>query len=118
MESRVSYAAVGAFVLILSTALIGLGLWLGSDVSVQNQSRYSVYFTESVSGLYTNAPVKYHGVIVGRVEQMALARQDPQRVHVILAINEGTPIKIDTKAKLDPQGVTGVVYIELTRSEE
>jgi phospholipid/cholesterol/gamma-HCH transport system substrate-binding protein len=89
-------------------------LWLGRDITVQSQTRYSVYFTESVSGLYLNAPVKYHGVVVGRVDQMALAEGDPQRVHVVLAVNEGTPIKTDTRAKLDPQGVTGVVYIELT----
>lgn len=114
MESRVSYAAVGAFVLILSIALIGMGLWLGSDITMHNQTRYSVFFTESVSGLHLNAPVKYHGVVVGRVDGITLAANDPQRVHIILAVNEGTPIKTDTRAKLDPQGVTGVVYIELT----
>ncbi|HEX5512915.1 MAG TPA: MlaD family protein, partial [Gammaproteobacteria bacterium] len=114
MESRVSYAAVGAFVLILSAALIGLGLWLGSDVTVQRYDRYSIYFTESVSGLYVNAPVKYRGVVVGRVEKMELAHQNPEQVHVVIAVQKGTPIKTDTRAKLDPQGVTGVVYIELT----
>lgn len=114
MESRVSYAAVGAFVLILSVLLIGLGLWLGSDVTVQRYDRYSIYFTESVSGLYINAPVKYHGVVVGRVEQLELAAQNPEQVHVVIAVQRGTPIKTDTRAKLDPQGVTGVVHIELT----
>lgn len=114
MESRVSYAAVGAFVLILSTVLIGLGLWLGSDVTVQRYDRYSIYFKESVSGLYLNAPVKYRGVVVGRVERLELADQNPERVHVLIAVHQGTPIKTDTRAKLDPQGVTGVVHIELT----
>lgn len=114
MESRVSYTAVGAFVLLLTTALIGLGLWLGSDVTVQRYQRYAIYFEESVSGLYINAPVKYRGVVVGNVESIGLADQNPERVRVVIAVQEGTPIKTNTRAKLDPQGVTGVVYIELT----
>lgn len=114
MESRVSYAAVGAFVLIFSAILIGLGLWLGSDVTVQRYERYSIYFKESVSGLYLNAPVKYRGVVVGRVDRLELTDQNPERVHVLIAVHQDTPIKTDTRAKLDPQGVTGVVHIELT----
>lgn len=114
MESRVSYTAVGAFVVLLTAALIGLGLWLGSDVRVQRYQRYAIYFEESVSGLYINAPVKYRGVVVGKVETMGLADQNPERVQVVIAVQEGTPIKTDTRARLDPQGVTGVIYIELT----
>jgi phospholipid/cholesterol/gamma-HCH transport system substrate-binding protein len=114
MESRVSYAAVGVFVLVLTAALIGVALWLGSDVSVQRYDRYSIYFRESVAGLYMNAPVKYQGVVVGRVERIQLAEENPELVHVVAAIQEGTPVKTDTRATLDPQGVTGVVHIELT----
>lgn len=114
MESRVSYAAVGAFVLILGTALIGMGLWLGSDITVRRYDHYSIYFEESVSGLYANAPVKYRGVVVGRVDSIELADANPERVHVVVAVQEGTPVKTDTRAKLDPQGVTGVVHVELT----
>ncbi len=114
MESRVSYAAVGAFVLVLGAALVGLGLWLGSGLTVRGYDRYSIYFTESVSGLFLNAPVKYRGVVVGRVERVEIADQNPERVHVVVEVEAGTPIKTDTRAQLDPQGVTGVVHVELT----
>lgn len=114
MESRVSYAAVGAFVLVLGAALVGLGLWLGSGLTVRGYDRYSIYFTESVSGLFLNAPVKYRGVVVGRVERVEIADQNPEQVHVVVEVEAGTPIKTDTRAQLDPQGVTGVVHVELT----
>lgn len=114
MESRVSYAVAGVFVMVLSAALVALGLWIGSGSSVKDYDRYSIYFEESVSGLNRNAPVKYRGVVVGRVEQIELAKDNPERVHLVVAIEEGTPIKTDTKAKLDPQGVTGIVHVELT----
>lgn len=114
MESRVSYAAVGLFVVLLSAALVAVGLWLGSGITAKRYDRYSIYFEESVSGLTRNAPVKYRGVVVGRVERIELAEHDPERVHLVIAVEEHTPIKTDTTAKLDPQGVTGLVHVELT----
>lgn len=113
METRISYAAVGAFVIMLGTALMGLGLWLGSDVTATEYKRYSAFFSESVAGLSPNAAVRYHGVRVGRVDQIALADQDPSQVHVVLAVAEDTPIKEDTVARLDIQGLTGLASIEL-----
>lgn len=114
MQSRVSYAAVGLFVLLLGAVFVGLGLWLGADVSTTPISRYSVYFQESVSGLNRNAPVKYRGVVVGSVETIELAPDDPEQVHLVIAVAARTPIKVDTRAKLDPQGVTGILHLELT----
>jgi len=114
MESRVSYAAVGGFVVVLSAVLVAMGLWIGSGITGKNYDRYSIYFRESVSGLNRNAPVRYHGVVVGRVEEIALAPNDPGQVHLVIAVEEKTPIKTDTMAQLDPQGVTGILNIELT----
>ncbi|KAB7627214.1 MlaD family protein [Alkalilimnicola sp. S0819] len=114
MEPRASYTAVGAFVLALGSALLAMGLWLGSDISTQSYKRYSVYFTESVSGLNRDAAVKYHGVRVGRVAVVELAPADPNRVHVLLEVEADTPIKVDTRARLDVQGLTGLAHVELS----
>lgn len=114
MQSRVSYAAVGLFVIVLGAALVLLGLWLGTDVRGEQTKHYSIYFEESVSGLFRSAPVKYRGVAVGEVERLELAKNNPGLVHVVIEVAEDTPIKTDTKAKLDPQGVTGILHLELT----
>ena len=78
MESKVNYTAVGLFVVILSAALIGLGLWIGADISPKDYRRYDAFFNESVSGLNANAPVKYRGVTVGRVSHIQLSPDNPQ----------------------------------------
>ncbi len=114
METRVAYGAVGLFVVLLGLALIGLALWMGSGITSPDYRLYSIYFSESVSGLYVNAPVRYRGVPVGEVRQLDIASNDPERVHVVVAIVEGTPIKVDTRAQLATQGVTGILNIELT----
>jgi len=114
METKVNYAIVGLFVLLLSTALIGGILWL----SAGNQYRksydvYLAYMRESVSGLNLNAPVKYRGVDVGNVREIGLDPGNTEQVRLKLDIERGTPVKTDTVAVLKVQGLTGIAYVEL-----
>ena len=58
METKVNYAAVGAFVLVLAMALIAAVLWLASGGGTRQQvDLYLAVMEESVSGLNVNAPV-------------------------------------------------------------
>ena len=114
METRVNQAVVGAFVLVLAAAGIAAVLWLGSGrLSRKEYGTYLAYFTESVSGLNLHAPVKYRGVAVGSVRQIALDPTNPERVRVVMEIQEGTPVKQDSVAILGVQGLTGIAYVEL-----
>jgi phospholipid/cholesterol/gamma-HCH transport system substrate-binding protein len=111
----VNYALVGAFVLVLSAALIAGVLWLASGGAFQK--KYDLYLAiedESVAGLNLNAPVKYSGVDVGKVRQIQLDPDNPERVILLFAIERGTPIKDDTVAVLKTQGLTGIAYVELS----
>lgn len=114
METKVNYAIVGLFVLVLATALIGGILWLSAGK--QYHKSYDVYLTymrESVSGLNLNAPVKYRGVDVGNVREIGLDPGNPEQVRLELDIERGTPVKTDTVAVLRVQGLTGIAYVEL-----
>jgi phospholipid/cholesterol/gamma-HCH transport system substrate-binding protein len=115
MESKVNFAAVGAFVLVLGISLVGGVLWLSSGKFYRKAyDTYLVYTGESVSGLDPDAPVRYRGVQVGVVRRIALARDDVERVQLTLGIVRGTPIKQDTVAVLSVQGLTGIAHVELT----
>jgi phospholipid/cholesterol/gamma-HCH transport system substrate-binding protein len=115
MEARVNFVVVGVFVIVLTTALISGLLWLSSGKYYRKSyDTYQTYMTESVSGLNLNAPVRYRGVDVGRVHRIALAPGDVEQVQVTLDIDRGTPIKEDTVAVLQTQGLTGIAYVELT----
>ncbi|MBI2962184.1 MAG: MCE family protein [Deltaproteobacteria bacterium] len=114
METKVSYAMVGAFVLVLSLAIVIAVLWISSGRATRKDSdTYLAYFTESVSGLNRQAPVKYKGVEVGSVREVGLDPGDPQRVQLVLAIDRGVPIKQDTVAVLSVQGLTGIAFLDL-----
>ncbi len=110
-----NYALVGAFVLVLGAVLIGIVLWLAAGGAFQK--KYDLYLAimdESVSGLNLNAPVKYNGVEVGKVRQIHLDADNPERVILLFAIERGTPVKVDTVAVLKVQGLTGIAYVELS----
>ena len=114
MEGRVNYALVGLFVVALSAALGALVIWLTAGHDDKLYDTYVAYMTESVSGLNVKAAVKYRGVDVGYVRRIAIDRDNPERVRLLLDIERGTPIKVDTVAVLATQGITGLAYVDLT----
>ena len=100
--------------LVLGIALIAGVLWIASGGAWQKKvDLYQAVEDESVSGLNLNAPVKYNGVEVGKVRSIKLDAVNPQRVHLVFAIERGTPIQVDTVAVLKTQGLTGIAYVEL-----
>jgi phospholipid/cholesterol/gamma-HCH transport system substrate-binding protein len=115
MEEKVNFAAVGMFVLVLSTALIGGVLWLSSSKSYRTSyDIYHTYMQDSVAGLNLSSPVRYRGVEVGRLRKITLAPGNVEQVQLTLAIEHDIPVKVDTVAILQVQGLTGIAYVELT----
>lgn len=114
MEPKINYTIVGAFVVVLGILLVGIVVWLGKGYDRTVYDRYLAYMTESVAGLNVDAPVKYRGVEVGKVREIVLDPDDPERVRLTLDIVRGTPIKEDTVAVLHVQVLTGLAIIDLT----
>ena len=113
MEIRASYLIVGAVVLALIAGVAAFGMWLvGADLD-RDVARYEIAFPGSVSGLAPGGQVLYRGIPVGRVVEI---RIDPDNVETVLVgveINRDTPIKEDTIATLELQGLTGIAYVQL-----
>jgi len=111
----VNYTLVGAFVIVLGALLIGIALWIAAGGALrQKVDLYLAIEDESVAGLNLNAPVKFNGVDVGKVQDIRLDPVNPERVRLVFALARGTPIKQDTLAVLKTQGLTGIAYVELS----
>jgi phospholipid/cholesterol/gamma-HCH transport system substrate-binding protein len=114
MEPKVNYVLVGGFVMLFGAFGIGIVLWLGKTDYRGSYDRYQAYMRESVAGLSVDSTVKYRGVDVGRVKDIALSPETPEEVVLTLDILHGTPIKTDTIAMLEMQGLTGIATLNLT----
>ena len=115
MERSANYAAVGAFVLLVTLIGALFVYWYTDTREHRNYNRYEVYFDGTVSGLERGAAVRYLGVSVGRVSDMRIDPRDSSRVMVVVDIDATTPISDMTVAELSLQGVTGLLYIDLLR---
>ncbi len=114
MEPKVNYILVGSFVAFLGAAVLVGILWLGKTDYRGSYDRYEAYMKESVAGLSVNSTVKYRGVDVGRIKTIDLNPNNPEEVLLTMDIMHGTPIKTDTIAVLETQGLTGLATINLT----
>jgi phospholipid/cholesterol/gamma-HCH transport system substrate-binding protein len=115
MDDKVNYTLVGAFVLVLGAVFVAAVLWLAAGLGGQRSvDAYQAVIQESVAGLNVDAPVKYLGVDVGKVDRIEIDPQNSRQVRLRFLIERGTPIKRDSLAVLKTQGLTGIAYIELS----
>jgi len=114
MNNKVNYTAIGFSVVVAFSLMLIFMYWLIKPTADAKTQKYLIYFNESVLGLNIDAPVKYRGISVGRVSKMKINPANTEQVEVLITILKTTPIKIDTKAKLTAQGITGLSYINLS----
>lgn len=111
MENKSHALAAGAFVVLVAALLVALAAWLSRD---SGQHRiFEIASREGVTGLQEQAPVRFKGVTVGRVQSIALDGQARGQVLVRLALDSNAPITATTYATLGFQGVTGLAFVQL-----
>lgn len=136
MKTRLSPAAVGMFV--LGAVLLGVLAFIsfGGTNFFSKPTRFVIYFDESVSGLDPGAAVKVTGVRIGRVAAINVRYDSATRAALVQTICEidrnvltdhdgrtielTNPVELQTlidrgmRAKLNLQGITGLLFVELT----
>ena len=114
MENRAHALAAGLFTLLLGAALVAVATWFGKDDV--GYVPFLVTTTSSVAGLKAEAPVRYRGVEVGRVQSIHIEPGINGHIHIRVGVTEGTPVTKSTFARLGYQGVTGLAYVALDDS--
>ena len=114
METRANHVLIGAFTLLVALMSLLFALWMGKYTSDRAFDDYDVVFKEAVTGLSRGGVVQYNGIAVGEVRDLSLDKTDPRKVIARIRVQAGTPVKVDTKAKLAIVGLTGVAQIQLS----
>lgn len=114
METRAHHLLIGSFVLLVVLGLFAFVIWLARIDLDRDVARYLIFFEGSVSGLSTSSNVMYNGIPVGSVQEIDLDPQDPSRVRVVIEVAATTPVRTDSVATLELQGITGVSLVQIS----
>ena len=114
MEKNANYALVGLSTLVLFVGLVIFIVWLARLQLDRDYDVYDIVFQGPVRGLTQGGEVHFNGIKVGEVTKIGLDRTDPSRVIARARVSSDVPIRTDSFATLEPQGITGVNYVQIS----
>jgi phospholipid/cholesterol/gamma-HCH transport system substrate-binding protein len=114
VETRAHYALVGGVALLLLISAVLFVLWLGQLGYRRELMEYDVVFEGPVRGVTESSEVRFNGIKVGDITRLGLDPSNPNNVIARIQIDALTPVKTDSTAQIEPQGITGVSYIQIT----
>jgi phospholipid/cholesterol/gamma-HCH transport system substrate-binding protein len=114
MERNANYALVGLASTILVIGLLIFIVWLTGASWSKPYDFYDIIFRGPVHGLTKGGEVDFNGIKVGDVTTVALQKRDPRNVIARVRISTDVPVRQDSYATMEPQGITGVNYVQIT----
>jgi phospholipid/cholesterol/gamma-HCH transport system substrate-binding protein len=114
MERNANYALVGLVSTLLLIGLVVFFVWLGGSKLTRDYDLYDIVFQGPVHGVAVGGEVDFNGIKVGTVGKVSLDPRNPQQVIARISITPDIPVRQDSYATLEPQGITGVDYIQIT----
>jgi phospholipid/cholesterol/gamma-HCH transport system substrate-binding protein len=118
MERDAHYAAVGIATVALAVALIIFSIWLARLSFNEEYDVYDIVFYGPVRGLSEGGEVHFNGIRVGLVTDLRLDQEKGDQVVARIRIDATTPVRVTSRAQLEPQGITGLNYIQITAGTE
>lgn len=114
MERDAHYAAVGITTVALLAALVVFSIWLARLQFNNDYDVYDIVFYGPVRGLSEGGEVHFNGIRVGEVTDLNLDPNKGDQVIARVRLDATTPVRVTSRAQLEPQGITGLNYIQIT----
>ncbi len=114
MERDAHYAAVGIATVALLAALAVFAIWLARLQFNNDFDVYDIVFYGPVRGLSEGGEVHFNGIRVGEVTDLNLDPNKGDQVIARVRLDATTPVRVTSRAQLEPQGITGLNYIQVT----
>lgn len=112
MITKATRIRVGAFVAITAVLFVIVLVAFARLRFWQHRDRYRIVFEDTVYGLELGAHVYLNGMRVGTVEGIDVG-QNLREIEVVIEVDEGAPIRTNTRATLQYAGITGLKEIDL-----
>ena len=114
MEVHARYFLMGLFALVVAGAGFAFVYWLEAGGGLGERTTYRIRFGDPVAGLSKGSAVLFNGVRVGEVTSLGLDAAHPTDVAIDIAVDSKAPVRADTRAGIEFQGLAGAPAIALT----
>lgn len=111
MENKSHAFWAGLFTLGLIAA-IGLTVFF-FNVDRTVRVPFDLVAKTNVTGLFSDADVRYRGLGVGKVQSIKFDHDHPGEIRIRILVDKTAPITHSTFATLGFQGVTGIAFVQL-----
>lgn len=118
MERDAHYAAVGIATVALLIALALFTVWIARLQFNDDYDIYDIVFSGPVNGLSEGGEVHFNGIRVGEVTDLNLDPKKGDQVIARVRLDSTTPVRVTSRAQLEPQGITGLNYVQITAGTE
>lgn len=110
--ARASNLVIGTATLAVIAVAFGGVLGVQKWRTAQSRSQLRVVFEGgSASGLRRGGPVNFDGVLAGQI--LSIKLDNPRKVVALVMLDNSAPIRKDTVAGIEFQGLTGVAAVSL-----
>ena len=116
METRAHYVLIGIFTILGFIGILAFSLWFARVELDRQFAYYDVKFT-SVSGLARASDVRFAGLPVGQVVAVRLSPDNDGTILVRLEVVQNTPVRMNSIATIESQGLTGVSYVGISAGD-
>jgi len=89
-------------------------MWMSTGDLRRGYNTFDVVFDDPVRGLTDGGEVRFNGIKVGEVEDLRIDPDNTNRVIARIRVSSDVPVKVDSVARLEPIGLTGVTLIQLS----
>lgn len=113
METKANHILIGSFVVLVLAAGFGFLYWFNNLGSTSARS-YAILFDGSVGGLSPASNVTFNGIQAGKVRRLKIYPQDTRKVLVIVSVRGDIPVRVNSRARILQQGLTGFSAIDIT----
>lgn len=108
MERQANYALVGVVTTILVIGGLVFALWLGNFRLGHTTDTYRILFPGPLRGVAKGGEVQFNGIKVGEVKVVRLDPANTARILVDVEIDANTPVRDDSLASTEMQGISGI----------
>ena len=113
MKYSANEIKVGVVVMTCITLFVVFFIALAGSGILEKTVPYKTRLIMS-AGLEPGDVIRYGGMKVGRITDVFISEDDPQRIDVFFQVGEGTPVKTDSELFINYLGLLGDYYLEIT----